>query len=229
MSEPITITLPAIDETLIAAIETTTTETLATETLAFEALRKQYSKFARQNGFIKIAYYEARTVNWEVQEEEFYREAVLFDGLPDSSVPGRKVRALLCDDNFTRGREDQNSGSLAGSRLYLTERGKWLQITRVGSWSAWQGAPDRWGCGVSVAPDYNDRHAIDLPDLELNGSIIELTDVEVAQQYYLDEVIAELGKSLSTLATKLPARMNRLTRRLALTAELLTALGQSKQ
>ena len=46
----ITITLPAIDETVIANLDTLTIQASATEIEALKAMREKYAVLARQNG-----------------------------------------------------------------------------------------------------------------------------------------------------------------------------------
>ena len=46
----ITITLPAIDETIIANLDTLTSQASATEIEALKAIREKYAMLARQNG-----------------------------------------------------------------------------------------------------------------------------------------------------------------------------------
>jgi hypothetical protein len=199
----ITITLPAIDETVIANLEILTSQASATEVEALRAIRESYAKLARQNGYVRIAHYSVSNSNWSRSNDVHYERN------------GRKVRALLAFDNFGSDNTDQNSGTYSGDKLYLTETGEWLRIERTGTWSQWQGSPDRWGCGVAAYDTDSDSQG---------GNVRIVTDEEVADEYPLAGLVEELGKSLSTLAEKLPARLTKVRQRAELASKLLAGL-----
>ena len=204
----ITITIPAIDETVIANLDSMTIQASATEIEALKAIREKYAVLARQNGFVRIAHYSVSNTNWSTSNDVHYERK------------GRKVRALLAFDNFGSTNTDQNSGTYEGDKLYLLESGEWLRIERRGTWSQWQGSPDQWGCGVSAHTSDTDEYDQDAHD----GDIRIVTDAEVAGEYPLSGVVEELGKSLKTLAEKLPARMVKVQQRANLASQLLAGL-----
>lgn len=202
----ITITLPAIDETVIANLETLSIEVLATETEALRVIREKYAPLAKQNGYIQIADYSVSASNYSF-DKELYLER-----------DGKRLRALKCFDSFDSNREDQNSGSLDGHRLYLAATGEWIELERVGHWSTWQGSPNWWGCGKFVGPEGWQEEPRNV------GHVRTMTDAEVAEEYNLDKLVEHLGKSLKTLAEKLPARMVLVQQRAALASQLLDRL-----
>ena len=203
----ITVTLPAIDETIIANLDTLTTQASATEVEALKAIREKYAVLARQNGYIRIAHYGVQNANWSRSEDVHYERN------------GRKVRALLAFDNFGSDNTDQNSGTYSGDKLYLLASGEWLRIEREGTWSQWQGSPDQWGCGVSASAQVDDYDAGDV-----GGDVRIVTDAEVEAEYPLDGIVEQIGKSLKTLGEKLPARMVKLQQRVDLASQLLGRL-----
>ena len=202
----ITITLPAIDETVIANLDTMTIQASATEIEALKAIREKYAVLARQNGFVRIAHYSVSNTNWSTSNDVHYERK------------GRKVRALLAFDNFGSTNTDQNSGTYEGDKLYLLESGEWLRIERRGNWSQWQGSPDQWGCDADASPNEEEYGLVRL------GSVRILNDAEVQTEYPLSGVVEELGKSLKTLAEKLPARMVKVQQRTNLASQLLAGL-----
>ena len=202
----ITITLPAIDETVIANLDTMTIQASATEIEALKAIREKYAVLARQNGFVRIAHYSVSNTNWSTSNDAHYERK------------GRKVRALLAFDNFSSTNTDQNSGTYEGDKLYLLESGEWLRIERGGNWSQWQGSPDQWGCDADASPNEEEYGLVRL------GSVRILNDAEVQTEYPLSGVVEELGKSLKTLAEKLPARMVKVQQRTNLASQLLAGL-----
>lgn len=202
----ITITLPAIDETVIANLDTMTIQASATEIEALKAIREKYAVLARQNGFVRIAHYSVSNTNWSTSNDVHYERK------------GRKVRALLAFDNFGSTNTDQNSGTYEGDKLYLLESGEWLRIERRGNWSQWQGSPDQWGCDADASPNEEEYGLVQL------GSVRILNDAEVQTEYPLSGVVEELGKSLKTLAEKLPARMVKVQQRTNLASQLLAGL-----
>ena len=202
----ITITLPAIDETVIVNLDTLTIQASATEIEALKAIREKYAVLARQNGFVRIAHYSVSNTNWSTSNDVHYERK------------GRKVRALLAFDNFGSTNTDQNSGTYEGDKLYLLESGEWLRIERRGNWSQWQGSPDQWGCDADASPNEEEYGLVQL------GSVRILNDAEVQTEYPLSGVVEELGKSLKTLAEKLPARMVKVQQRTNLASQLLAGL-----
>jgi len=205
--EAITVTLPAIDETVIANIQNLSTQASATEIDALKAIREKYATLARQNGYIRIAHYSVANTNWSTTDDVHYERN------------GRRVRALLAFDNFGSANTDQNSGTYEGDKLYLLESGEWLRIERIGTWSQWQGSPDQWGCGVSASAQVDNYDAGDV-----GGDVRIVTDAEVEAEYPLAGIVEEMGKSLKTLADKLPARMVKLQQRVEMASQLLAAL-----
>ena len=204
----ITITLPAIDETVIANLDTLTSQASATEIEALKAIREKYAMLARQNGYVRIAHWSVTNSNWSARNDVHYERK------------GRKVRALLAFDNFGSTNTDQNSGTYEGDRLYLLESGEWLRIERRGTWSQWQGSPDQWGCGVSARTSETDEYDQD----DLGGDIRIVTDAEVEGEYPLSGIVEELAKSLKTLSEKIPQRMTKVQQRVALANQLLAGL-----
>ena len=202
----ITITLPAIDETVIANLDTMTIQASATEIEALKAIREKYAVLARQNGFVRIAHYSVSNTNWSTSNDVHYERK------------GRKVRALLAFDNFGSTNTDQNSGTYEGDKLYLLESGEWLRIERRGNWSQWQGSPDQWGCDADASPNEEEYGLVRL------GSVRILNDAEVAEEYDLNRIVEQLGKSLRTLAEKLPERMTRVKQRAELARKLIEGL-----
>lgn len=201
----ITITLPAIDETVIATLDTLSSQASATEVAALKAIREKYAVLARQNGYVRIAHYRVQATNWSDCKDVYYKR------------DGRKVRALLAFDNFSDSNTNQNSGTYEGDKLYLIESGEWLRIERVGTWSHWQGSPDQWGCGVSAHETYGEYD-------DQGGEVRIITDAEVAGEYPLDGIVEQLGTSLKTLAEKLPVRMAKVQQRATLASQLLAGL-----
>jgi len=201
--DQITVTIPAIDETVMATIDRLTTQASASEVEALKEIRAKYARLGRQNGYVRIAHYGVQNTNWNVSNDVYYER------------DGRKARALLTFDNFGDRNTDQNSGIYEGDKLYLLESGEWLRIERAGYWSRWQGSPDAWGCGVSADSD---------DDRDTGGSVKILTDDQVAAEYPLEGILDQLGKSLRTLAEKLPQRMAKLQQRVSLAAQLMEAL-----
>lgn len=200
MSKEITITLPSIDETIITAIENETVATLTTETQAIQALREKYATLARQNGVIKTGWCSrGDDSNWREETETFLER------------DGRKIKALLCVDGWDSNNSDQNSGGYCGSRLYLTQFAEWIELTRTGSWSRWQGTPQHWTCAADE-------------DGDGEGAVLTLTDAQVAEQYEMTSVVYGLSEALKKLAEKLPQRLAKVQQRAALASQLLAAL-----
>lgn len=199
------ITLPAIDETVVANLETLSTQASASEVEALKAMREKYSVLARQNGYVRIAHYSVSNSNWSTSKDVHYERK------------GRKIRALLAFDNFESSNTDQNSGTYEGDKLYLLESREWLRIEREGTWSQWPESPDNWGCGVSA-------HDADREYGAQGGDIRIVTDEEVAGEYPLAGIVEELAKSLKTLGDKLPERMGKLKQRVSLAEQLFAGL-----
>jgi hypothetical protein len=204
----ITITLPAIDETVIANLDTLTSHASATEIEALKAIREKYAVLARQNGYVRIAHWSVSNSNWSASNDVHYERK------------GRKVRALLAFDNFGSTNTDQNSGTYEGDKLYLLESGEWLRIERRGTWSNWQGSPDQWGCGVSARTGDTDEY----DQYSQDGDIRVVTDAEVEGEYPLSGIAETLAASLKTLAEKLPQRMTKVQQRISLANQLLAGL-----
>jgi hypothetical protein len=121
MSEQITITLPAIDETVIANLDTLTSQASATEIEALKAIREKYAVLARQNGYVKIAWTRRGDgSNWSEERDYYYERN------------GKRVKALKAFDNFEQPQTSQWAGDNTGDRLYLLESGEWLRIERSG-------------------------------------------------------------------------------------------------
>jgi hypothetical protein len=138
--EPITVSIPAIDDALIANLETTNVELGANEVAAVVAIRERFTQYAKHNGYIKIAWSSAGNQNWSNEEEEFYER------------DGKQVHGLLVADSFSRERDSEFRGRLTGFRLYLTDYG-WIELERRGSFSQWQGEPQSWEAKVRDLSD----------------------------------------------------------------------------
>jgi hypothetical protein len=207
MSKEITITLPAIDETIIANLDSLTTQASATEVEALKAIREKYAVLARQNGYVKIGYTWRGNQNWSEEQSYHYERN------------GKRVKALLAFDNFEQPKTSEFAGENTGDKLYLLETGEWLRVERTGEWSQYQGSPGWWACGEGILPDdWSMGERID-------GSIRTLTDAEVEAEYPLDGIVDEIGKSLKKLSEKLPERMSRVKQRAELASQLLAALN----
>jgi hypothetical protein len=208
--QEITVSLPEIPASIIAQLEQQQVTTHESETAALTAIRVKYAPLGRHNGNIKIAYSYVGNSNFRREDERYY----------EIQREGRtlKLKGLLADNSFTKEYDSQNRGTFGGSRLYLTEGGTWLQITREGYWSDWQGEPIAWGCGVSVYEE-SDEYAP-----EIGGDIKTLTDDQVAAQYKFVDLLATLSASLATLAEKLPQRMTTLQQRATLASQFLAAI-----
>jgi len=188
--------------------------TTAFELYVYAAIRERFAQYAKHNGHIKIADYAVTGTNYSVHREVWHE------------IGGRKLKALLIVDGFDSARLDQNRGTRSGTRLYLTEFGEWLQITRTGAWTEWQGAANYWGCGVSAAPyadEYADAGCEDeyMPDSErqLGGGVEIVSDHQVSERYELATILGQLGAGMAELIKKLPARYNKLKARAELAAQ----------
>lgn len=216
----VTITLPAIDETVIANLDTLTTQASATEVEALKAIRKKYAILARQNGYVRIGWTKVGDgSNWSQTQDYYYERN------------GKRIKALKAFDNFEQPNTEQWSGDNTGDRLYLLETGEWLRIERNGRWSQRQGSPQCWACGEDIIPGDNDPYLDQMRQAAASegyvdtkrapGSVRIVTDAEVEAEYPLDGVVAELANSLKTLARKLPERMVKVQQRASLAAQLL--------
>jgi len=127
---------------------------------------------------------------------------------------GRKIKGLLSGDYFDEPRDSQWTGRYSGHRLYLTATG-WVEISRSGRWSQYQNSPYYWTCDGSYADEKEFDSGV--------GSISNLTDAEVVEQYDVVDVAKTLGASLFDLAKKVPERMKR---KRALAESLQSAIAQ---
>lgn len=203
-----TIEVPTPSADLIAQIETATIETNQAEIAAVMAIREKFTSYAKHNGYVRLAHYEASTCNWSVDRSLYYKDAY-----------GKRVKALLACDDFSSGREDQNHGSLGGKRLYLLTTGEWLEIKRTGSWSAWQGSPNQWGCGEDASPNDDTEYS------GITGGYAKIVnDAHVAANWDLEEILKDLGKALADMCSKLPERHGKLKARTELAQRAIEAL-----
>jgi hypothetical protein len=213
-----TIEVPTPSADLIAQIETATIETNEIATAAVASIRAKFSAYAKHNGWIKTG--------WESQCDSNFRWSL--DAYYRAHGATVRTRGLLCSDDFgtENARGDQNRGSFTGSRLYLTNDGEWLQITRDGSWSRWQGEGEGWACGDvdwDENPDESERYE-SIPARDCAGSVMLLSDEEVARQYKLESLLEELGKTMTTLCEKLPERYGKLKARAELAQRIIDGL-----
>ena len=201
MKDQMTIDMPGIDETTITAIETEATRTVEMEIQAVTALREKYAPLARHSEGVRTSYHHRGNSNYSSESETFYMR------------DGKRVRAFLVIDDFSREHDDQNRGSLVGTRLYLTEHAQWLRLERTGSWSNWQGEGQGWSCGV------------DDEDYDNCGSTEVITDQDVIVNYSnLEEVVDGCSDALKALAENLPLRLVKIRERASLASQLLAAL-----
>lgn len=140
-STTITVTLPAVDDTLIAKLEETRLELEGGEVAALSVIRQKYAPYARHNGHILTSYEKIGNQNWEETLTEHYER------------DGRTAKALKVVDDFGRENTEEYRGNLIGTRLYLTEDGEWLQVRRTGRWSNWQGEGQKWEGTVHILTD----------------------------------------------------------------------------
>ena len=197
-----TIEVPTPSADLIAQIENATIETNELETAAVAAIRERFAPYAKHNGFIRIAYSIAGNQNWSRESELYYEQ------------DGKRVKALLVCDEFGTENTDQNRGNYTGWRLYLTQSGEWLKISRDGNWSQWQGEGEEWGCGCS-ANDYG---------ADIGGYVNTLTDEEIAKQNIFEEIMEGLSKCMANMCSKLPERFGKLKARAELAQRTVEAL-----
>jgi hypothetical protein len=199
-----TIEVPTPSADLISQVEIATIETNQAEIAAVMAIREKFAAYAKHNGNIRLAHYESSTCDRSVY---YYKDS------------GKRAKALLACNDFTTGREDQNHGSLGGKRLYLLATGEWLEIKRIGSWSAWQGSPNQWGCGEDASPDR------DYEATSTGGGYAKIVnDAQVAANWDLEELLKDLGQAMTEMCSKLPERHGRLKARAELAQRAIEAL-----
>lgn len=201
-----TIEIPTPSAELLSQLETATIDTTSSELAAIAAIRERFTVYAKHNGNIKIADYDRVTSNYSVDLAVWYKRQ------------GKLVKGLLAWDAFSTSHTDQNRGTRSGSRIYLTEAGEWLKLTRVGHWTQWQGEAQYWECGVSAAPDSDE----DAPN-DAGGSVEVISDADVDAMVDLEELLTDLGKAMAEMCKKLPDRYNRLKARAELANRVLTA------
>jgi hypothetical protein len=205
-----TIEVPIPSAELIQQLETATIDTNQTETAAIAAIRERFTEYAKHNGNIQTAsYYESHGIH------RTDCEAYMMDG-------GRRVRALRVFDDF--GEDGEQGGAMTGYRLYLSERGEWIEVMRSGSWTPFEGQATYWFADIESA------ETIELTESTIYeqglGHVRKMTDEEVAKEYNLDAVLTELGKSMAEMTKKLPARHAELRQRAELAARVIAAVGQ---
>jgi len=206
MTNEITITFPAIPAQVIADLNETETILAATEVEFIHALRAKYGDLARYNGYIKTSHYAKGDSNYSEEGDTWLRNS---EG---------KIKGLLASDNFTTVNDSQNDGRYTGSKLYLIygDRGThgWVEISRAGHWSNWQGSANYWSCDGTFADDTEFDGA--------QGEVRWLTDEEVAGEYSVQKVATTLAATLTDLAGKLSQRLTR-KRTLAESLQTITA------
>lgn len=203
MTTEITITFPSIPTETIQQL-TETEQILAANEIEFiAALRSKYALLANLNGNIRLSDYSVGNQNWQQSGETWLM------------ADGKKLKGLLSADYFSSAKDSEFAGKYTGERLYLTTKG-WVEIARTGCWSQWQGSDDYWTCDGSFADEQEFE--------ECNGGGVRwLTDEQVAAKYDVRDVAQTLAASLTTLATKVPERMNR---KRALADSLKTIIAQ---
>ena len=140
-----------------------------TEAQALKALHEKFSSLAVYGKPILLSQTQARTVDWKRDTRTLLKRE------------GKPVVAIVAWDGYTYTREDNYGGRNTGSRLYLTCDG-WIETTRTGTWSSFQGEPDQW-----------------------EAASRDLSNVEVAAAYDLRELLAHLATSVAEL--DIPARL----------------------
>lgn len=206
-----TIEVPTPAPEFLEQVEKALIETDQAEAAAITAIRERFAVYARHNGFIQTASYdESDGANYSID-----REAHLMDG-------GRCVRAIRAASSFTTKHTSRNRGTCGGYRLYLTEKGEWIEVQRVGVWSAMQGEPGYWFCDEASAD------AIGMEHCARYGHVRRMSDEEVADEYDLDAIVEHLGKSMAELVTKLPARYTNLQARAELAQRVIAAAKEGK-
>lgn len=208
-----TIEVPTPSSELLASLETITIEANQAEAAAIAAIRERFAIYAKQNGYIRIARHQTyQGSGIEIADREWF---LGWDGDYIYEHEGRRLKGLLAYSDFDQPNDTEFTGENRGWRLYLTERGEWLKITRIGRWSQWQGSPQWWSCG----PD------LDIPEADLSGADIRtLTDAEVADQCVFSELLKDLGQSMAEMCKKVPERYNRLKANAELAQRTIEAL-----
>lgn len=220
MSEAITVTIPTINPETITTLEAAQTTEHETVVAALAAIRVKYAPLAKHAGIIRTASFEKVTSNYRIEREAFYRD----------DYWRRPVHALLACDAWDSDNTDQNRGRYFGSRLYLLPTAEWLEITRVGTWSHWQGEPDQWYCGVDCEGGSEDGYDAE-EYRDIGGSVRKLTDEQVVEEgYVFKSIVDQIAESLEEMGKKLPERLCRVKERTDLAAKLLAALtGQKRE
>lgn len=209
-----TIEIPVPSAELLSQLETASIEVSESEQSAVAALREKFTPYAKHNGTIKIGDYDKSTSNYRVDRAAYYE------------IDGKRVKALLAKDAFSYDHSDQYRGSQFGSKLYLTESGEWLEITRVGHWTQWQGEAQWWYCGNDAASEiFPSDEDYDGGESHTGGSIRTMSDAEVAGEYVFESVVKQLGESMAELCKKLPARYAKLQARAELAKRTLEAIS----
>ena len=215
-----TIEIPTVSAELLSQLETAHIEATEGEQDAVAAIRLKLTPYAKHNGFIRIARHRTfENSGRELADREWF---LGIDGAHVYEAEGRRVRALLAADCFGDTNDTEFTGENTGQRLYLTERGEWIEIARRGRWSNWQGSPYWWTCGV----DLTDDGGYGSSDMS-GGSIRTITDSEVVAEYNLASILEQLGKSMAEMSKKLPDRYKRLQERAALARNVVEALAKA--
>jgi hypothetical protein len=203
--QEITIAIPAVDDAAIVPYQQQITTTVASETDAVRLIREKYARYAKHNGFIRVALRSTLTT-----EKTYYYH----------NVAGRKAKGLLVADAFDAEQVDRATYTREGSRLYLLESGEWLQITRSGHWDGEGGETEHWDCGADSVPDAGAEY---LEGGE--GSMITLTDAMVAANWALTSILQQLAKTMTDFATKISQKHGKLAQRAELATKVIEALA----
>jgi hypothetical protein len=205
-----TIEVPTPSTELLTQLETVTVQTDQAEAAAIAGIREKFTCYAKHNGHIKTAdFHKSDGANYNIDRDAYHE--------PD----GKRLQALLVADHFTEAHTDQNRGSKGGFRLYLTEAGEWLELKRVGRWTRWQGEPSYW----YTSGESGERvGALDEGEPPAGGHVRTMTDAQVADEYDLETILEQLGKTMAEMCAKLPERYNRLKTRAELAQRTIDAL-----
>lgn len=203
----ITITIPEISPQAIADLETLNTQAVASELDAVRMIREKYAPLAKQNGYIKIGNWQRGDGrNWSENKDYFY-----------TTENGRKVKGLLCWENFHQPNTGQWDGTNSGDRLFLMEDGRWLRLVRDGYWSAYQGSSAYWSCDPDGFGDDN------FPEFSPKTAEIRvLSDEQVADLYDFADLLSDLSKALQGLVQRIPQRMTKLQQRAELAQRVIS-------
>ncbi len=107
-------------------------------------------------------------------------------------------------DNFTREYTDKDTrGDYLGSQLILTNSGTFLELTRQGEWSRWQGEGSHWGT--------TER---------------ELTSEEAVVSYSLKEIISGLVEAFKEAIKNNEKKQQELSKRLVALNEVEKVLAK---